>query len=58
MDGTVQLRRYGFYRKRNGKDTWGFEPPGCANTVIKGTIAELGNVPAQYKVSQERRLEE
>ena len=73
MLDTTELLSYGFYGKSNG-DTWEVKPSDCAelvkhsmdcadeavarDEVLNGTIANLRNVPAQYKVSKESGLEE
>ena len=74
MTETVNLLRYGFYSKKRADGTWEAPPPdcgelvrhsmGCAekaverDAVLKGTLADLQNVPAQYKVSKEARLDD
>ena len=74
MPETVNLLTFGFYGKKRADGTWEAAPPdcgkrvrhsmGCAekaverDAVLKGTLADLQNVPAQYKVSKEAGLDE
>lgn len=74
MPETVNLLRFGFYGKKRADGTWEAAPPDCGklvrhsmdcaekaverDAVLKGTLADLQNVPAQYKVSKEAGLDE
>ena len=74
MPETVNLLRYGFYGKKRADGTWEAASPDGGelvrhsmdyaekaverNAVLKGTLADLHNVPAQYKANKEAGLDE
>ena len=74
MGETVKLLRHGFYGERHADGTCKVEPLVCAKVVdksmryadeavarddiLRGSIANLENVPDRYKVSKESGLGE